>query len=537
MTRPPLAVAALLALAGTVPADPPGTVLDAVHFAPGGPVRVRLRVTVAGRPADAVWAEAADRLFAFADRNGDGTLDAKERAAFAPPGRGRADDEVVLPDGLTAGRPLRLTFPKGDDPVDRAAFRAAVRAAGFGPVTAAAAAGRADADRLSDALARRLDADGDGALSPAELAAARDRLAAFDVNEDEYVTAAELLGQPPADPRRVVPVPRGRAEPDPDAPAEFLFLAPGPVGAAVKQVLTARGGERAALTRQQLGADERWFARLDRDANGKLDTDELAAWLRQPPDADVALDLPAGDAAAAPAAVPPAALAADAGGLVFARPGLRVRFEPAAGAAAAARGWQATAARVTAVFEGVAKDGAVERKQLDGVGAGFGGLFDLADRNADGKVDRAELTAALAAVGGLTGCRAEVSFADDGRGLFEPLDRDGDGRLSPRELIDAPAVLRPFAGADGKVRRDALPRRVTVRATPAGLGMVPSASADRRPGVDVPAWFSEVPAWFRHADRNGDGEVSLREFLGPLELFRRLDANGDGLISPEEAKR
>jgi hypothetical protein len=36
-------------------------------------------------------------------------------------------------------------------------------------------------------------------------------------------------------------------------------------------------------------------------------------------------------------------------------------------------------------------------------------------------------------------------------------------------------------------------------------------------------------------DRNGDGVVSRREFLGPPELFRKLDRDGDGVISPAEA--
>jgi hypothetical protein len=38
-------------------------------------------------------------------------------------------------------------------------------------------------------------------------------------------------------------------------------------------------------------------------------------------------------------------------------------------------------------------------------------------------------------------------------------------------------------------------------------------------------------------DRNGDGVISPREFLGPPEVFRELDTNGDGVISPQEAAR
>jgi Ca2+-binding EF-hand superfamily protein len=43
------------------------------------------------------------------------------------------------------------------------------------------------------------------------------------------------------------------------------------------------------------------------------------------------------------------------------------------------------------------------------------------------------------------------------------------------------------------------------------------------------------PLWFRLMDRNGDGDVSAREFLGTAEEFQRLDLDKDGLISLEEA--
>jgi hypothetical protein len=45
------------------------------------------------------------------------------------------------------------------------------------------------------------------------------------------------------------------------------------------------------------------------------------------------------------------------------------------------------------------------------------------------------------------------------------------------------------------------------------------------------------PLWFRKMDRNNDGDVSAREFLGTPEQFRRIDSDGDGLISPAEARR
>jgi hypothetical protein len=44
------------------------------------------------------------------------------------------------------------------------------------------------------------------------------------------------------------------------------------------------------------------------------------------------------------------------------------------------------------------------------------------------------------------------------------------------------------------------------------------------------------PVWFQRMDRNRDGDVSSREFLGSAEIFQRLDADQDGLLSAVEAE-
>ena len=38
-------------------------------------------------------------------------------------------------------------------------------------------------------------------------------------------------------------------------------------------------------------------------------------------------------------------------------------------------------------------------------------------------------------------------------------------------------------------------------------------------------------------DRNQDGDLTWKEFLGPRHVFEALDANKDGLIDPEEAEK
>ncbi|MBN9118587.1 MAG: EF-hand domain-containing protein, partial [Planctomycetes bacterium] len=427
------------------------------------------------------------------------------------------------------------TFNQKDEKekVTRAAFAEAVKAAGRAPIGLRVLGGRADSKQLSAALFKYLDQNGDGRLSPDELKAARERLAGLDVDEDEFVTANELLGRAVgANAGRVLVAPGPRPTEEMGEPTADLLFLTADGAQAVKQLLAARGARGAtSLRRAEIGADAKTFATLDQDGNGALDTTELAAWLRKPADLELTLSFDATGARLA--SVPAAAHPVDkSGGLSVALPGGRFRFEPPVGAPT--KEWAKIADTRAARFNELAKEtGAVERKQLDGQIPNFA-FFDVADLNADGKVTAAEVAAALKALAPLARGRADVTFLDLGNGLFELLDRDGDGRLSPRELVESVAVLKPFAGPDGTVGPKDLVRQFQVRAAidpiPVGvlLGASRSAPADGPTGPAPPAWFTKM-------DRNGDGDVSLKEFVGPLELFRKLDRDGDGLISPAEA--
>jgi Ca2+-binding EF-hand superfamily protein len=45
------------------------------------------------------------------------------------------------------------------------------------------------------------------------------------------------------------------------------------------------------------------------------------------------------------------------------------------------------------------------------------------------------------------------------------------------------------------------------------------------------------PEWFQKMDRNRDGDLSRREFLGSAAVFDRLDTDHDGLIDRAEAEQ
>jgi Ca2+-binding EF-hand superfamily protein len=176
----------------------------------------------------------------------------------------------------------------------------------------------------------------------------------------------------------------------------------------------------------------------------------------------------------------------------------------------------------------------------------FRNSFKVMDRDGDGKLDEKELFAFLDWVGDFqaraqTSCAA-LAVTDQGRGLFDLIDADRDGRLGVREMRNAFRLVEQLdRDGDGLVTKDDVPRSygLTLSRGPSDANRLRNfAALLARYGTEQgPSGPAAGPLWFRKMDRNRDGDVSRREFVGPPRDFERIDADRDGLLSADEADR
>jgi Ca2+-binding EF-hand superfamily protein len=164
--------------------------------------------------------------------------------------------------------------------------------------------------------------------------------------------------------------------------------------------------------------------------------------------------------------------------------------------------------------------------------------FKTVDVNSDNKVDLDEITKYLGVKTVAPMNQVQLSVTDESRSLFDVLDTREDRRLSPRELIAAASMLEKIDGnKDGRVTFSELTTRIAVTAkvkSPAPeRNMMMMRMPANRPGPATVARDSG-PDWFQRMDRNYDGDVSWKEFLGPRTAFDRYDKDKDGLLSADE---
>jgi Ca2+-binding EF-hand superfamily protein len=532
----------LIALAACVPAaapprvDPriiPGDAHDLVLLHPSRPYRLRLHLQVARRSFLADWHDQVAALFAYLDVDGNGVLSqvetqvAPSRAQWNQLLRG---DTVIEPDA----RP-NFTDLKRDSPhVTVASLAAYCDHETAGPLQFRAMWRQPVEDPVSAALWKALDTDRDGKLSKAELTAAPRALAALDRDDDEVITPAEIRSAR-AVTEAVALLRRGTSGSVRSGDRPFLSQRPGkPTKLFFPLMLRQYDRDRDGnLSPREIGLPPADFARLDRDGNSRLIAAELAGWLDQAP--DVSLVVPLENRPRRRVDM----LEGIGRGLTThpTRDGLWLAFGDHAVEVRRLDGRLATQGKVASAesaFRALDRnsDGFLDTAEVQTPPFHHVAWLRLADRDGDGRISRKEFEAFEALRRRLIGVTTFVQVDSHHRDLFALLDADHDVVLGTRELRTAWDRVAPWDKGGGPLTKAMIPLqfRATVSHGQPFAEFEPTNRQTRRQGqMAGPLWFSKM-------DRNGDGDISLKEWLGTREQFRAIDSDGDGLISLEEAE-
>ncbi len=513
--------------------SPTADALDLVLLGDERMSRLQLRVVIDRHALATRWDETElfDRLLGFYDYDQDGRLNAGEVRRL--PSAFGLRQPLWRPMAPLAGPAPELAAidVSGDGHVTRDELADFYRRAGLGNVLVGSGRPPATA-ALTAAIEKQLDADGDQRLTEAEFRAADRVLMQLDRNDDELVGPGEL-------------VPNTNY---PGAMGSVLLSTTGTPGASQNEAdalplvsLPPRTADTrwaaALVARRDRNADEHldaaetgWtadaLAALDQDKDSRVSANELAVWRNSDADVRITVRLGARDEGqpriecSSSLADPP-----EHDTRVIQQGALRLQVRADEGKSTQAIGEARTRLRNRFSEADTNRDGHVEKEEAIRPALGeIRQLLELADRDADARLSEAEFTLWLDLQESLAQAQVLLTVLDHGSGLFEFLDANQDGALSIRELRTSWARL--IAGkcvTDDRLDLAKLPRQLIATVS------------HGHPQRTLPTPTRDGPSWFVAMDRNGDGDVSAREFLGVAADFARLDTDGDRQLSAAEA--
>jgi Ca2+-binding EF-hand superfamily protein/ribosome maturation factor RimP len=520
------------------PKDPQETV---VLLSPRGPVIVEFEIYADGKPFRMHREAIVDELMSLV-KSKDGNLTWEK--ALADPRFSFGRYAYVSRGGSSRTALIRQFDLNGDGLVQRAEVRRYISRLGYGGAFNV----RPSYSYLTQPDVKSvLDTNKDGVIDAGELKAAYERLKSRDADDNDLLTANELGGGQ----RRQYGVVFGRSSGGgmrlPTTPRTVFQLGPSASLTSLYNELVKHYGDDQKLVRAAaFRLDPKLFKTLDLNKNGILESGEVIGFHLAKP--AVKLEIRIGKDGKRSAGVVVKSLAkglrvegADGKSsnehLSISLPGWKLRIHAAAGAVRTVD-YTRTAESYIARYD-TNKNGYLEIKELKALGAaGRYPLqqFKMWDANGDGKVYADEIKKAFDRA--LAPQMSQVTLTEQSQGpsLFAALDETGDGRLSLREMRNAgQRLLSLDRNRNGRIDPDEMPSEVSLSFSRGYGGNVGYGQVyyGGRPRTSAPV---RGPRWFFHMDKNGDGDVSLREFLGTKEQFQKLDANGDGLIELKEAE-
>ncbi len=377
-------------------------------------------------------------------------------------------------------------------------------------------------------LVERLDQDHDAAISGMELLSGIARLRQSDLDDDESVSVGELQ-----------PFPRQQGLQRPMT-AEAIQAPIIPVDrddevrVAVERVLRSHGRDAneksVALTRIQ--TPDRKPEAFDANGDGRLNAAELTTWVQ----------------AKHPVMTVVATLCKGRPSFVQIQQGTDTQTGTMVSTTVGGAGVNVTAInnkfeqsdstklyRIRFLTSDRDKNGYLDATEYASIQ--LPAAFKDVDANGDGMLYREEMTPFLEFDAIAIQAHIEMMVGDEGRTLFEVLDGNVDRRLTMREIREGFDRLAAVdRNHDQRVAQSELESRYRLTFSfGRNQTFTPNANPMNMPLTPRLRSQANGPTWYRRMDRNLDGDITWREFLGSREQFDQLDTNSDEMIDVTEA--